>query len=174
MPAALVALAQGPTTLLYVLLIYVGAQFIQDYLLAPLVAQRVVTIPPVLMARVADSVCVARRPAGGGISRTDRRGGDGLGQTSLHRGRLGRPDRPAGRDLAGTIEKDSAMALDFSPARKIELLRIGRPHASSRSAPRLRCKQPAGLLSLAPVQRCDDSCVVLIDFDSALERHVAI
>jgi predicted PurR-regulated permease PerM len=49
MPAALVALSQGPTTLLYVVLIYLGAQFVQDYLLGPLVAQRVVTIPPVLM-----------------------------------------------------------------------------------------------------------------------------
>lgn len=48
-PAALVALGQGPTTLLYVLLIYMAAQFIQDYLLSPLVASRLVTIPPVLM-----------------------------------------------------------------------------------------------------------------------------
>jgi predicted PurR-regulated permease PerM len=48
-PAALVALAQGPTMLLYVLLIYTGAQLLQDYLLSPLVVNRLVTIPPVLM-----------------------------------------------------------------------------------------------------------------------------
>lgn len=48
-PAALVALAQGPATLLYVLLIYIGAQWLQDYLLSPLLARRIVTIPPVLM-----------------------------------------------------------------------------------------------------------------------------
>jgi predicted PurR-regulated permease PerM len=48
-PAALVALTQGPATLLFVLLIYVGAQFIQDYLLAPMLASQIVTIPPVLM-----------------------------------------------------------------------------------------------------------------------------
>lgn len=48
-PAALVALAQGPTTLLNVLLIYVGAQFVNDYLLSPILARRVITIPPVLM-----------------------------------------------------------------------------------------------------------------------------
>jgi predicted PurR-regulated permease PerM len=49
LPAAVVALAQGPTTLLYVLLIYIGAQIIQDYLLAPTLESQIVTIPPVLM-----------------------------------------------------------------------------------------------------------------------------
>jgi predicted PurR-regulated permease PerM len=48
-PAAIVGLAQGPTTLLFVLLIYTGAQLLQDYLLSPLLVNRLVTIPPVLM-----------------------------------------------------------------------------------------------------------------------------
>jgi predicted PurR-regulated permease PerM len=48
-PAAVVALAQGPATLLYVLLIYIGAQFFQDYILAPTLESNIITIPPVLM-----------------------------------------------------------------------------------------------------------------------------
>lgn len=49
LPAAVVALAQGPATLLYVLLIYTAAQFFQDYMLAPTLESQIITIPPVLM-----------------------------------------------------------------------------------------------------------------------------
>jgi predicted PurR-regulated permease PerM len=48
-PAALVALAQSPMTLLYVLLIYTAAQFLNDYVLGPTLESRIITIPPVLM-----------------------------------------------------------------------------------------------------------------------------
>lgn len=49
LPAAVVALGQGPMTLLYVLLIYTAAQFFQDYMLAPTLESQIITIPPVLM-----------------------------------------------------------------------------------------------------------------------------
>lgn len=47
-PPALVALTQGPTMLLYVLLLYYGAQLIESYLLTPAVQQKAVSLPPVL------------------------------------------------------------------------------------------------------------------------------
>jgi predicted PurR-regulated permease PerM len=47
-PAALVALTQGPMMLLYVLLLYYGAQTIESYLLTPSVQQQAVSLPPVL------------------------------------------------------------------------------------------------------------------------------
>jgi predicted PurR-regulated permease PerM len=47
-PVALVALLQGPMTLVYVLLLYTGVQMIESYLVTPMIQQRAVMIPPVL------------------------------------------------------------------------------------------------------------------------------
>ncbi len=51
-PPALVALTQGPTILLYVLLLYFGTQFIESYLLTPMVQSKAVSLPPVLALSV--------------------------------------------------------------------------------------------------------------------------
>lgn len=47
-PAILLALLQGPTMVLYVLLLYGGIQFVESYFLTPLVQQEAVSVPPVL------------------------------------------------------------------------------------------------------------------------------
>lgn len=47
-PAVLLALLQGPTMVLYVLLLYLGIQFVESYLLTPLVQQEAASVPPVL------------------------------------------------------------------------------------------------------------------------------
>lgn len=45
-PAALLALLQGPLAALYVLLLYAGVQFVETYLVTPKVQQDMVAIPP--------------------------------------------------------------------------------------------------------------------------------
>lgn len=45
-PAALIALAQSPLSMLYVLVLYVGAQIVESYLLTPAVQQYAVSMPP--------------------------------------------------------------------------------------------------------------------------------
>lgn len=47
-PAGIIALAQSPMLLLYVLLLYYGAQLLESYVLTPMVQQRVVALPPAL------------------------------------------------------------------------------------------------------------------------------
>lgn len=47
-PAVLIALLEGPTTLLYVLLFYTGVQMVESYFLTPAVQQRAVSVPPAL------------------------------------------------------------------------------------------------------------------------------
>lgn len=47
-PAILLALVQGPTMVLYVLLLYLGIQLIESYFLTPLIQQEAVSVPPVL------------------------------------------------------------------------------------------------------------------------------
>lgn len=46
--AALVAITQGPSTLLVVMLVYAGAQMIETYFLTPMVQQYTVSLPPAL------------------------------------------------------------------------------------------------------------------------------
>lgn len=48
LPAALVALSQGPAQLLYVLLLYSAIQFVESYMLTPAVQQYAVSMPPAL------------------------------------------------------------------------------------------------------------------------------
>ena len=48
LPAVLIALVQGPTTALWVVGVYVLAQAVENYLLAPLLTERFVNLPPVL------------------------------------------------------------------------------------------------------------------------------
>ncbi len=48
-PAILIALAQSPTTAFYVLLLYLAVQNLDGFLLTPLIQQRAVSIPPVLV-----------------------------------------------------------------------------------------------------------------------------
>jgi predicted PurR-regulated permease PerM len=45
-PAALIALTQSPLNMLYVLVLYVGAQIVESYLLTPAVQQYAVLMPP--------------------------------------------------------------------------------------------------------------------------------
>lgn len=49
-PPSLVALTDsGPTQALYVILLYLGIQFVESYLITPLIQQRTVSLPPVLL-----------------------------------------------------------------------------------------------------------------------------
>lgn len=48
-PALLLALLQGPTTALWVMLLYLVVQFLESYILAPLVQRRAVSLPPALL-----------------------------------------------------------------------------------------------------------------------------
>lgn len=48
-PALLIALGIGPTQALYVLLLYMGLQVLESYILTPIIEQRVVSVPPVLL-----------------------------------------------------------------------------------------------------------------------------
>ncbi|MEJ2746072.1 MAG: AI-2E family transporter, partial [bacterium] len=47
-PAALIAVTQGPVIFVYVLLLYCGAQMVETYFLTPLIQQRAVSMPPAL------------------------------------------------------------------------------------------------------------------------------
>jgi predicted PurR-regulated permease PerM len=47
-PAVLLALMEGPTLALYVVLLYVGVQTVESYFLTPLVQREVVALPPAL------------------------------------------------------------------------------------------------------------------------------
>ncbi|MBC5772842.1 AI-2E family transporter [Pontibacter sp. KCTC 32443] len=48
-PAALVALTQDPKTALYVILMYIGIQMLETYLITPIIFQRTVKLPPALL-----------------------------------------------------------------------------------------------------------------------------
>lgn len=48
-PAVLVAFIDGPTTALYVLGLYLGVQFVESYLVTPMVQKQVVSLPPALL-----------------------------------------------------------------------------------------------------------------------------
>ena len=48
-PALLVALTAGPTKALYVVIIYAAVQFLESYLITPLIQERAVSIPPALL-----------------------------------------------------------------------------------------------------------------------------
>jgi predicted PurR-regulated permease PerM len=48
-PAALLGLLKGPMYLVYVIALYFGVQIIENYLLTPIVGERVVHIPPALL-----------------------------------------------------------------------------------------------------------------------------
>ena len=48
-PAALIAFVQSPIDAAYVVLVYLGAHILEGYILAPLVQQRTVHLPPALM-----------------------------------------------------------------------------------------------------------------------------
>jgi predicted PurR-regulated permease PerM len=48
-PAALVALAESPTKVLYVLVVYGAVQFLESYLITPLIQERAVSIPPAVL-----------------------------------------------------------------------------------------------------------------------------
>ncbi len=47
-PAALIALAESPTTALYVVILYVVIQFMESYLITPLINKKTIELPPVL------------------------------------------------------------------------------------------------------------------------------
>lgn len=47
-PAALIGLVDGPETLLYVVVLYIGIQSVESYVLTPLLQQRMVDLPPAL------------------------------------------------------------------------------------------------------------------------------
>jgi predicted PurR-regulated permease PerM len=48
-PAALVALAESPTKVLYVFIIYGVVQLLESYLITPLIQERAVSIPPAVL-----------------------------------------------------------------------------------------------------------------------------
>lgn len=48
-PALLIALGMSPTQALYVLILYMGLQVLESYILTPIIEQRVVSVPPVLL-----------------------------------------------------------------------------------------------------------------------------
>lgn len=48
-PAVLIALGNSPTQALYVLLLYLGLQVLESYILTPIIEQRVVSVAPVLL-----------------------------------------------------------------------------------------------------------------------------
>ncbi len=48
-PAMLVALAEGPQLVLYVVLVYFGVQLLESYLITPLIQKRAVELPPALL-----------------------------------------------------------------------------------------------------------------------------
>lgn len=48
-PAALVALTEGPMFVLYVAALYAGVQFVESYLITPLIQQRVTSVPPAFL-----------------------------------------------------------------------------------------------------------------------------
>ncbi len=48
-PAALLALLQGPMIVLYVILLYIGIQAVESYILTPLIQRRAVKIPPAML-----------------------------------------------------------------------------------------------------------------------------
>ncbi|MDO9133617.1 AI-2E family transporter [Hydrogenophaga sp.] len=48
LPAALIGLVDGPEKLLYVVILYIGVQSVESYLLTPLLQQRMVDLPPAL------------------------------------------------------------------------------------------------------------------------------
>lgn len=48
-PAALLALAKSPTTLLWVFALYAGAQLLESYVVTPLIQRRAVAVPPALL-----------------------------------------------------------------------------------------------------------------------------
>jgi predicted PurR-regulated permease PerM len=48
-PALLLALLSGPASALWVALLYLSVQFIESYILAPLVQHRAVSLPPALL-----------------------------------------------------------------------------------------------------------------------------
>lgn len=48
-PALLVALAQGPVLMLWVLLVYIGVQILEGNFITPIIQQRVVSMPPVML-----------------------------------------------------------------------------------------------------------------------------
>ena len=47
-PALLLGIVQGPVTALYVGLLYIAVQFVEGYLITPLVQQETVSLPPAL------------------------------------------------------------------------------------------------------------------------------
>ena len=47
-PAALLALSQSPSMLLYVVLLYAAVQFVETYLVTPFIQKKMVSLPPVL------------------------------------------------------------------------------------------------------------------------------
>ena len=61
-PAALLALLQSPTRALYVVLLYLGIQTVESYLLTPLMQKRTVSLPPALtiFAQVLMGILVGR------------------------------------------------------------------------------------------------------------------
>ena len=48
-PAALAGLTVGPTTALYVVVLYLAVQTVESYLVTPLIQQRAVTLPPAIV-----------------------------------------------------------------------------------------------------------------------------
>lgn len=48
-PAALLALLQGPTSVLHVVLLYAGVQALESYVLTPLIQRKAVQIPPAML-----------------------------------------------------------------------------------------------------------------------------
>jgi predicted PurR-regulated permease PerM len=59
-PAALLALLEGPTQVLYVLLLYLAIQTVESYFITPLIQKRMVALPPalILLAQVLLGVLV--------------------------------------------------------------------------------------------------------------------
>ncbi|MFZ0392013.1 MAG: AI-2E family transporter, partial [Calditrichia bacterium] len=48
-PAIVVGLAESPTMVIYVLLVYMAVQFMESYLITPLIQERAVSIPPAVL-----------------------------------------------------------------------------------------------------------------------------
>lgn len=48
-PAGLIALAQGPMTVLWVALLYLGVQFVESYMITPVIEKKAVSLPPALL-----------------------------------------------------------------------------------------------------------------------------
>ena len=98
-PAALAGLTVGPTTGLYVVVLYLAVQTVESYLVTPLIQQRAVTLPPAIVIVVQLAFGAAFGLLGLLFATPLAGGGEGAGAAAVDRGRArdAEPDAKGGR-----------------------------------------------------------------------------